>query len=238
MQFKNLVKLSLLSFLLLANTIVSKACSCEGWPLPFCAVTSEFSTVSLVRIIDVPEDYLMYVEVIEEINLELTKDTVLVVGQDGLNCGENLTQFTIGDSLIVNLVFVNNDSFFYGADYVLDGCNINYLRYQNGQVAGDSYTTFVENFQDCIDTVLSDDPTEVDNTLDLYPTIVNDRLHLSSKLAPIETVHIYSASGKLVLEQEFHQKQFDLSLNHLLTGIYFVRIKIGDSWLVRKVVRQ
>ncbi|MFK7934024.1 MAG: T9SS type A sorting domain-containing protein [Saprospiraceae bacterium] len=41
-----------------------------------------------------------------------------------------------------------------------------------------------------------------------------------------------------VMLQTIHQNRFFIPTNELATGVYWLKIQIGDQWLVRKVVRQ
>ena len=45
-----------------------------------------------------------FVEVIENLHKPIPYDTITILGQDGLNCGEWLDKFSISDTLLLSLL--------------------------------------------------------------------------------------------------------------------------------------
>ena len=71
-----------------------------------------------------------------------------------------------------------------------------------------------------------------DTALNLYPNPFHTLLNLSER---VDEIIIYDVSGRKIVEQYFVDK---LYLEGLNKGLYIAHIKINDSKLVRKIIKQ
>ena len=77
-----------------------------------------------------------------------------------------------------------------------------------------------------------------DEGLKLYPNPTTKQITLSSA-APIEELEIFDLVGKRVMQAQFlNTYQYNLYLQELDNGLYFVKVKVGEVWVSKKVVKQ
>jgi hypothetical protein len=80
----------------------------------------------------------------------------------------------------------------------------------------------------------------------VFPNPVDDDLLMEFDLLEQQDifVQIFNTTGQLVSSNEFEntsQGQNQLSikdLNHLAKGIYFVKINVGDQFLLKKIIKR
>ncbi|NJK96736.1 MAG: T9SS type A sorting domain-containing protein [Bacteroidales bacterium] len=76
-------------------------------------------------------------------------------------------------------------------------------------------------------------------TVQLYPNPVETYLNIVLTGDNFNLVQIYTEAGKLIISKEpGEQKNIQLDLSALDTGLYFVKIISEDNIIVRKVVKQ
>ena len=68
----------------------------------------------------------------------------------------------------------------------------------------------------------------------LFPNPVTDVLHVVSS-EKILSLSIYNANGMLVFSNETTEKSFDLPIDGLAKGVYFVKITTESGIIVKKV---
>ncbi len=140
------------------------ACSCAYEIENFCEGLTENEYIFLGVITDKINEYGMTVDVIDNIFQEIPNQSIDILGQDGLNCGEVLTNMNIGDTM---LFAVNAENFStewwphlsQDFSWTLSGCSRRYLAYDNGQFNGPitpdissmSYDEFLSNLIPCIE---------------------------------------------------------------------------------------
>ncbi len=83
---------------------------------------------------------------------------------------------------------------------------------------------------------------ELATKVELYPNVVaeNTTVHFDESLVQLKQVQLLDLRGKQIANYKVaaHTKQQNISLNGLTTGIYIVRIQIGEEVICRKVVKQ
>lgn len=101
-------------------------------------------------------------------------------------------------------------------------------------------------------TIKEDDPKEdtttgleEDDLWDLawlYPNPIENQLQIRTKAAQgISQIRIFDVSGKEILQQTFpisSEQNYMVSVNDLLSGIYFVYIEIAGQWVAKRIVKQ
>jgi len=196
--------------------------------------------VALVTLTDFVDESLRTVKTIENINQEIEEESFTLLGQDGLNCGELLNLFEIGDTLVLALHNTNGT----GEMYYLDGCGQSYLHYSNNQVSGyingafetQDYETFKENIQSCLLGVDIENIEE--KPLRVYPTITNHQLVVETERDFIDSVYFYSSNGELVSQfDDLNSSQATLNTTDLAKGVYFVAVRTKGKTVTKKIVK-
>ena len=77
-----------------------------------------------------------------------------------------------------------------------------------------------------------------ENTVNIYPNPVNDRLYIETEVE-IKEVAIYTITGVMVGQQTTVNRQQTLSIdvNHLNSGVYFVKIVTNEGEVVKRIVK-
>lgn len=239
----------MLTFLFLTCTYkFSNACTCASFGGPFCRILQESNHVILGEIIGKPHEHDVVVKIIENINQEIAKDTIKVLGQDGFNCGESLDQFQVGDTIIYGLFKwdmydINNNELY---NYYLDGCNVHFLRYREDKVEGfidydamsKSYEIFKNKIEDCLDLSLGSSELNTSLKIITYPNPTEEVLYVKSNNANINEIKIYSISGNKVLHKEFSTiSELKLDVFGLDSGLYMVEIRTSKGSEISKMYR-
>ncbi len=94
---------------------------------------------------------------------------------------------------------------------------------------------FVDNFQ------ITAAPLSVESTViegfTMYPNPVNDILRFNA-LDTIETISIYNLLGQEVLNAKPNAVQTEVSMSNLTTGVYVVKVKVGNQLGTYKVIKK
>lgn len=219
------------------------ACLCNDVEDDFCYSAYENDYIVAVEVLNfVGTDFhFMEVKLLENLNQLIDWEYFLVEGQDGINCGAFLSNFSVGDSLVMNLDKISE------TEYHLSGCGRHYLRYSASELDGllyanaeaTTYAAFKGDLSNCIDyttTGISDrDQDEI--LFNIYPNPATDYLNIQLEDNKIEEMELFSSNGKsLIRETQISDTEFKLDLSSYLKGIYFLRIKAGDEVITRKVV--
>ena len=242
-----MLKLIQLSFLIFFFQFIhnnSIACTC-GYNEPvFCRELDEDENVLKVL---VEEFYInqygftdrMRVSVLENIHLNTSHDTLLIFGQDGLNCEEYVDQFNISDTLILGTFIYNDTTISY-----LNGCGLSFLRFENdtvyGQVTDDltfqSMEDFKTNLFTCIDLEVPIEDLN-DNNFKIYPNPFIDKVIIELS-EPITKLELIDLNGKILqtLESD-NDLKLELTVKENTNGIYFLRIYSGKAILTRKLIQ-
>lgn len=78
-------------------------------------------------------------------------DTIVVTGQDGINCGELLTGFSQGDTVFLALLYGFYQSFEKDTFYLEGACGTHYLKIKNGHYAGLSVSEIKTKIYDVLE---------------------------------------------------------------------------------------
>ncbi len=239
----------LILILIFVGIHIGTACSCWPYQSAFCTNVRADDHVILAEVIDFPETYLMEVEIIQNINNAINEDTIVILGQDGINCGEWLELFNISDTLIlaVDWAHINEDPSWY-----LEGaCGLHYLRYENGMVNGQithSLTTqpfseFEDDMPACVDyavtTVSALDILEKEGGVKTFPNPISDKCFITSEGIAMEQYDIYDAKGTLILSENLRQplENIEINTNDLDKGVYYIRMKTPKGILTRRLLK-
>lgn len=217
----------------------STACSCEYTPT-FCEGNNGSRIVVLAEITSVIDFANININIIENIHLEADLGPKQLFGQDGVNCGQWLDVFSVGDTAIlaISLWDSNDPNLYY-----LFGCNPNYLFYSNDVVSGPftpwteelSFPAFLDSLQYCFDLETTVNTKEIQRTsIEVYPNPSSDYIQLSTLKNPHLGYKIISLDGRILLDvSQSPQLQSEINLTPFSSGIYFlqVRYKEGDEYV-------
>jgi len=242
----NFTKSFLTIFILfLASLRIANACSCLYVDLPFCISCNLDNNIIQAVVTDKPYWYSMEVEVIENINLQVDSSTILILGQDGLNCGQDLDIFEVGDTLILALYnfpqedAVNNEVY----NWTIDGCNINYLFFSKSNVDGTidydttskSYEDFKLDLMDCLELSVSNNDIIEEDIL-IYPNPMDEYVIIESDNA--NSVKVYALSGQLIITKtSITTDTILIDMSSVDSGVYFVRVETQDGFFIKKIIK-
>ncbi|WOD42075.1 T9SS type A sorting domain-containing protein [Hwangdonia lutea] len=103
----------------------------------------------------------------------------------------------------------------------------------SGDCGGDLTTTNATLTGDVQDTTLGVDVLGLESRVMLYPNPANEIIHINHKGYDIDNVAIYNVIGKLVLDAKVSRS---IDVSKFNSGLYFVRIRIENQELVKKLL--
>ena len=244
-------RFNLCVYLFVITLSTSVACSC-GWITPehFCRSASETNHIVLGVVVESQQWYSMDIEVIEEIHLQSNADTLSILGQDGLNCGEWLENFSIGDTLVLALYrgdffdAVDNNPF----EWHLGNCGLFYLRYNNGRVEGgidfgeesQVYEDFKSNVISCIDLTSAANDFQDKVSLQVLPIPTTGYVDV---IVDGSNANTYSfdlldiAGNVLLLDIIITDANKSIDLTNVDSGIYFLRSKNTSNVTIKRIIK-
>ncbi len=223
----------------------SLACSCFPTAEEFCETIIADSSIDLVvKAVKTADIYYgMEIEITEVLMGVESQSAITVWGDNGALCRVFTDEFEIGEVIYLALHktdFAGNliPNFNYpldleqNGDYILSVCG---KYYEEDSVDGSSTALTIAN--NCPFTMTTDVETSTIGQLEIFPNPVTDRLNIKTD-NPLETVQMFSATGKLIKEQEITGSTTMLDLSNLNNGVYFIVLNDGNAEEVRKVVVQ
>ena len=229
-----------LLFLLWTHSFLP-ACSCGPYVQIFCEAVNHHFQIAVVEMTENLSPSLKKAHLITDLSESIDRDSIYIIGQDGLNCGIDLNLFSVGDTLLAALGKWDNDS-----TYILGACGLNYLQFARDSVFGpiyegvdkQSFADFTAGLQECI--LLVDvpgrhiDPAQVS----LFPNPSRGRFTLESSAGPMTGISVFHTSGRLLVEKKMPAATtyFRMDLSHLPPGIYITRVLTDLGFTTKKIV--
>jgi hypothetical protein len=71
----------------------------------------------------------------------------------------------------------------------------------------------------------------------LYPNPANSIVTIVSPVTPIETIMVYSFTGRQVLQKEVSENQTTIDVSGFATGMYFVRVTSKNASTVVQILK-
>ena len=107
-----------------------------------------------------------------------------------------------------------------------------------------SVTTRIDAIQLIGENSLAIQKTENQNTCTIYPNPASDKVYIDFSLSKPSTIgiRVVNMHGQVILQKNDHQKLtvgnhvHEISVGHLKPGVYFVRIKIDDGVMIKKII--
>lgn len=245
-----IMKLLMVLVCLILKPVSLFSCFCYPSTASFCESVNENNHIVEVVVIDKPESYNLEVKILSEIALTIIEDTILILGQDGFNCGENMGLFEIGDTLIFGLLNMEIQDVNIQETYnwYLDGCLLNYLRVENGLITGkireDLFSSSIEDFNNSIDDCLA---IEIDvgviniedSNIRIYPNPIIDEFFIDLSTNTIaESIEIYDINGKKVLNERNDLENGKINLVGIPSGLYFLKIYSDGRLAIKRIVKK
>lgn len=247
---------SLLIFVIILLQINSgSACTCDvDWS--FCETVDDSYHIAEVEVLTIYVDphgdfEYMDIKITETLQNGIAEDS-LTVETSYLFCHDLLLgQFSIGEKLIVNFAQISFDSTSIANHSSIDffSCHTNFLRLNQNEVNGNitptlsaqDYSTFKNNLTACNDFIASTDQFDfLKNNISISPNPFSENLIISLNEVNLSDISItvFSPAGEIIISKnDFQNSVFDLSINNFPKGVYFIRVRYGESWLVKKVVK-
>lgn len=246
MKIKITSKIKLVILLILAFQNLGVSCHCGIYEPVFCRIANQGHNIIRAVVSDSTINSVMEVKLIENINNEIFGDTILIYGQDGLTCGETLTQFSLNDTLILALDEweINGQEFWY-----LEGfCGVHFLRYEDGMVIGqitDSLTIqplqeFKDNLFTCLEMEVPTDEVEnLEHQISIFPNPIKENFQITSIQNKIVGYEIFNSNGQQIEQRNFHKllNIIDVNSNNLGNGVYYIRIITSKGILTKKILK-
>jgi hypothetical protein len=131
----------------------------------------------------------------------------------GLACGYRRNSIDLGNPDVNNYYFPNLPCFTLGRDSTVFGC--------------DTLSTVG------IETNLLPDKY----TISVYPNPSEDIVYIQSS-SMISSYEIIDMKGKLLEKNNHLSDQYELNIQHYTSGIYIIKLYIGDEVVVRKIIKK
>lgn len=157
-------------------------------------------------------------------------DTILVIGEDGINCGERLNRFSSGDTLVLALSEGFHEDLAEGTFHLKGGsCGDYHLKITNGQYGGLSISQIEEQVRLAI----------AEKVLTLFPNPVTDLLTVLSPDDMILRTEVYDMSGRVVVSNDaVNDYTAEINLGSLKNGLYNILIYSENGKALRKVIKE
>jgi hypothetical protein len=179
-----------------------------------------------------------YFEVIETLENMTNQpgDTIVVLGEDGINCGEILHRFLPGDTVFMILSEGYYESFESDTFYLKSSkCGNFVLKVSNGQSNGLSIAEIKANI---ISIISSIENWGVKNQLTIYPNPANEKLTISSDNDLIKDVMLYNTLGQMIKSiNNIHKLDTDIDVKNISPGIYSVLVKTANGHSVYQILK-
>ena len=78
---------------------------------------------------------------------------------------------------------------------------------------------------------------QLESEISIYPNPSNGIYHLESPYL-IEFIEVYNVIGELVSTSPVHSKEYELDIQNQADGIYFVKMKLGEESVWKKILKE
>jgi len=221
------------------------SCSCETFPDFFkntyvrdygkncIAVLDSFSYNFQYQNLKAETGHFSIVDTLSEMKVSIGQ-SVLVYGQDGLNCGALLNQLTVGDTYLLSLYDgfyeeTKNDTFY------LDGCGTFYLNLTDTEYSEWTKTKLKEAINNIATNTESINLAEFIN---IFPNPVGDNIYIQSESLTIQNIQVYNSVGDLVLALNGLETDYQkIIISQLRSGFYLLEINMLEGTAYKKVLK-
>ncbi len=160
--------------------------------------------------------------------------TILVYGQNGLNCGALIRNLAVGDTFLLSLYdgFIEetkNDTFY------LDGCGTFYLNLNDPE-----YIDWTKaELQERINGITTNtQELSLAQFITLFPNPATQRIFIQSKKLAFQSIQVYDNSGKLLLNLDgLETDNQEIIVSQLQAGIYLMQINTLEGTTYKKFLK-
>jgi|GEM_PF-2007551 len=180
--------------------------------------------------------YFRVLDTIRNISLPVNSE-IVVLGENGINCGEMFENYRSGDSLILALDAsplnkLSTDTFLLNGVY----CGSHVLKIKNGvDKQGMTYAAVKAKMH----SIITNDPFfQTKESCLVYPNPFCTAIHISSLNHPILRVKLFDINGRLILKEEgFNMQEKEFSPGPIPNGIYQLEIETTNGYYHKRVVK-
>lgn len=235
-------------FSLLGLILVSKiglACSCMPYEPDFFKNISK-QTYNCIAVFDTMDysyeyeglqaqtAYFILIDTIGNFGSEIG-DTIIVTGQDGLNCGEMLNGFTRGDTMFLALYNGFYETFTSDTFYLEGACGKFFLAINNGQNNGlnsqeikakiqESFTGFGTNY--------------LSNKIEVTPNPVNCILTIKTFDFMLSEIIVTDMLGRTILSlSNLNTTTIEIDMTNYECGLYNIVLNKRSSKINRRIIK-
>lgn len=178
----------------------------------------------------------MYIKVIDTLaGCESTKGkTIVITGQDGLNCGESMSQQWIKENIVVALE--KRMYYTYGLDtFHLLGCGAHFHLFNTQGPDGTTIELIKSKIRNVI-TSTADLPGE--SNLILYPNPTDNVLNVYCPDHYIHDVKLFSSGNQEVsIPVDWKSNFISIPVKDFLPGVYTIVLWTDDKKLIKRFVK-
>ncbi|MBK7095069.1 MAG: T9SS type A sorting domain-containing protein [Saprospiraceae bacterium] len=180
--------------------------------------------------------YFVLIDTIGDFNTQIG-DTIYVIGEDGINCGEMLNKFSSGDTLFLALSDGYYENFEKDTFYLKGGtCGYYYLKITDGQNSGLSISEIKDKIKSKI-TGISE--IYIEKRLTIFPNPTTDLLTLESENDLILNIKIYDIAGHLIYSTgKVNNLKTNIDISDFKTGLYNILIYTDKEQMFRKILKE
>ena len=182
--------------------------------------------------------YFTIIDTLSEMNVSLGQ-SILVFGQDGVNCGESINQFTVGDTLLLSLIPISNeDNDKIQVDtFYLDGCGVFYL-----PLSGTEYADWTsEELRQSISEIMVSTSTEESSLakyVSVFPNPSTQNIFIQTQELPIQNIQVYNSVGAVVLKLKgLETNNQAVVISQLDKGFYILEINTLEGTAYKKILK-
>ena len=252
-DMKNLSSIFIFVIILL-QAYPTTACTC-GVNWSFCETTNTATTVVEVEVLSKYDDLnngfqMMDIKILETFQNGVIEDT-LTVSANGLFCDEYLGVYNVEDKLVVNFtsLYIDTTSITNYPIIRFSSCYTNVLTLNQNEVIGfispdlnsQNYDDFKNNLTTCNDLIASNDELDfLKNEITISPNPFSENINID--FGKIETsdisLEVFSPQGQTIFSNKiFQQDIYKFSLDAFPAGIYFLRIRVEDVFIIKRIIK-
>ncbi|MCK5857215.1 MAG: T9SS type A sorting domain-containing protein [Bacteroidales bacterium] len=90
----------------------------------------------------------------------------------------------------------------------------------------------------CVNGYTSINPHELDKDVLLYPNPAYSKIYINSSDNKIQSLEIFDITAKKLIHLESISQAYGIDISSLSTGMYFIRIKIDNQFIVKKFIKR
>src|SRR5687767_10781651 len=227
-------------FILILCVRTGSACSCGPYDANFYNSVSIY-TINCIAVFDTL-DYnyvdghntqISYFTLIDTINSNPSSigSRIVILGQNGFNCGESLFGLARGDTLILALYDIGHES----DTFHLEGlCALHHIRITNGQHDG---LTIPEIKNKILEIISAVEQMDISELISIYPNPASDKLFIFSSSEKIISITVFDLAGRMLMFRREEDPDITVDLSGMQSGIYNLVIITSKGRVSRPIIK-